>query len=260
MIVLTLAILFPVWFMVINSLKSSAEFASDPAGLPRSPGFGAFAEAVQGRDIGRLFGNSLYISLISVAGATVFGALAAYAIAKFRFAGRRLVFGSLMPLMVIPPIAVLVPQFALFGAMGLIGNPWAVILIYIGIMLPFTIYLLQAFFAGIPDELIDAARIDGAGPLATFLRVVAPLARPGLITAAMVNFVYAWNELLISLVFLQSDQSRTLVVGLTVFRSRLSLDVPVLMAGLTIATLPVVAAYFLGQRYLVAGLLSGVGK
>jgi ABC-type glycerol-3-phosphate transport system permease component len=135
-----------------------------------------------------------------------------------------------------------------------------VIIIYIGLMLPFTVYLLRNFFASFPDELLDAAALDGAGPLTTFRRVVLPVSRPALITAIIVNFVFAWNELLIALVFLQSEGSRTLVVGLTVFRSRFSLDVPVLMAGLTLATVPVLLVYLFGQRYLVRGLLAGSTK
>lgn len=260
LILLALAILFPLYFPVVNSFKSNAEFLRSPAGLPTSPTLRAYSEAVAGRGVGLLFLNSTIISVTSVATATVLGAMAAYAIAKMDFRGRSLAFHSLLPLMVVPPIAVLVPQFVLFGHLGLVGHRAAVILIYVGIMLPFTVYLLRNFFLGIPNDIIDSARLDGAGPWVVFWRIVLPLARPGLITAAIINFVFAWNELLISLVFLQNENSRTLVVGLTIFRSRLTLDVPVLMAGLTVATIPVVLVYAFGQRYLVRGLLSGIGK
>jgi len=260
LVLVALAVLGPLYFLVANSLKTSEQFIASPMGLPTTPSLRAYQEAVSGRRIGSLFVNSAVISFFSVVLATGFGALAAYALAKMRFRGQGWALRLLLPLMVIPPIAVLVPQFKLMSAVGLVGHRASVILIYVGIMLPFTVYLLRNFFAAIPDDVLESARLDGAGPLMTFWRVVLPLSGPALLTAGIVNFVFAWNELLIALVFLQSEGSRTLVVGLTVFRSRLSLDVPVLMAGLTIATVPVLLVYLFGQRYLVRGLLSGSGR
>lgn len=260
LVVVALVILVPLYFMVVNSLKTNQAFISSPIGLPSELSLRAYREAVAGRSVGLLFLNSAVISVASVAAATVFGALAAFALAKIRFRGRELFFRLMLPLMVIPPIALLVPQFKLMSAAGLVNHRASVILIYVGLMLPFTVYLLRNFFASFPDELLDAASIDGCSRLEAFVRVVLPVSKPALITAALVNFVFAWNELLIALVFLQSDTSRTLVVGLTVFRSRFSLDVPVLMAGLTIATIPVLLMYLFGQRYLVRGLLAGSEK
>jgi len=260
MVILALIILLPLYFLVVNSLKTNAEFAASPLAFPTTVTFGAYKKALQGQGIGRLFLNSAVISVFSVFFATVFGALAAFALAKMDFRGRSWGLRLLLPLMVIPPIALLVPQFKVLSAAGLVNNPSSVILIYIGIMLPFTIYLLRNFFLSFPEEILESARLDGNGSLGTFWRVVLPLSGPSLLTASIVNFVFAWNELLISLVFLQSDNSRTLVVGLTIFQSRLSLNVPVLMAGLTIATIPVLLVYLFGQRFLVRGLLSGSGK
>lgn len=260
MIAVTLAILLPLYFLLANSFKTNAEFIDSPMGLPMAPSLDAYAEAISGRKIGLLFFNSAVISVFSVVFATGFGALTAYALAKLEFRGRAWGLRLLLPLMVIPPIALLVPQFKLMSAVNLVGNPASVILIYTGIMLPFTVYLLRNFFVAFPNEVLESAKLDGNGPFMTFWRVVMPLSGPALLTAGIVNFVFAWNELLIALVFLQSENSRTLVVGLTVFRSRLSLDVPVLMAGLTIATIPVLLVYLFGQRFLVQGLLSGAGK
>jgi ABC-type glycerol-3-phosphate transport system permease component len=259
-VVMAVAVLVPLYFLVVNSLKNSTDFAASPLGLPRHPTLGAYREALAGRNIGLLFLNSLVISVSSVVIATTFGALAAFALAKMSFRGRALLFRLMLPLMVVPPIALLVPQFKLMSALGLVDNRLSVIVLYVGLMLPFTVYLLRNFFAAVPEEMLEAARLDGCGTLATLWRVVLPVSGPALMTAAVVNFVFAWNELLISLVFLQSESQRTLVVGLTLFRSRFSLDVPVLMAGLTIATIPVFLVYLFGQRFLVRGLLSGSGK
>ena len=260
MLIMSAVILVPLYFMVANSLKSNQDFARSPLSLPSSPSLHAYQEAIAGRNVGLLFLNSAVIAVLSVVVATALGALAAFALAKLQFRGRELFFRLMLPLMVIPPIALLVPQFKLMSAAGLVNHRASVIVIYIGLMLPFTIYLLRNFFISFPDELLDAAALDGCNTLSSLFPVVLPVSRPALITAAIVNFVFAWNELLIALVFLQSEGSRTLVVGLTVFRSRFSLDVPVLMAGLTIATLPVLLIYLFGQRYLVRGLLAGSNK
>lgn len=260
LVIMTLVILVPLYFMVVNSLKSNDAFVASPLGLPSRPSLRAYQEAVAGRNVGLLFLNSAIITVCSVLAATTFGALAAFALAKLSFRGRDLAFKLMLPLMVIPPIVLLVPQFKLMSAVGLVNNRLSVIVIYVGLMLPFTIYLLRNFFISFPNELLDAATLDGCTPFGAFRRIVLPVSQPAVITAALVNFVFAWNELLIALVFLQSEGSRTLVVGLTVFRSRFSLDVPVLMAGLTIATVPVLLAYLFGQRYLVRGLLAGSTK
>lgn len=260
LVLLTLAILLPLYFMVSNSFRSNDDFLRAPLSFPTHLSLRTYKEAVTGRDVGLLFWNSCVVSFASVIVATATGALAAFALAKFEFRGRDTLFRLMLPLMVVPPIVLLIPQFKMMSTIGLVNNRLSVIVIYVGIMLPFTIYLLRNFFRAFPNELLDAAVMDGCTPFMTFRRIVLPMSGPALVTAFIVNFVFAWNELLISLVFLQSDRLRTLVVGLTVFRSRFSLDVPVLMAGLTIATIPVLLLYVFGQRFLVRGLLSGSGK
>jgi ABC-type glycerol-3-phosphate transport system permease component len=219
MVLLMFAILFPLYFMVVNGFKSNSEFANNPLALPRHLTFGNYVEAVNGRNFGTLFLNSLVITTSSVLITTAAGALAGFALAKFRFKGRDTLFNLMLPLMVIPPIVLLIPEFEVMSALGLVNTFASVIVIYIGIMLPFTIYLLRNFFISFPTSLIDAA-----------------------------------------LVFLQDEELRTLMIGVSLFRSRLTLDVPALMAGLTIATIPIVLLYLAGQRYLIEGLLSGAVK
>jgi ABC-type glycerol-3-phosphate transport system permease component len=260
LLLVAVTILLPLYFMVVNSFKSNDAFFDSPLSPPNNISLRAYREAISGRHVGTLFLNSAIISISSVAVATAVSALAAFALAKLQFRGRDMFFRAMLPLMVVPPITLLIPQFKLMSAAGLVNHRLSVIVIYVGLMLPFTIYLLRNFFISFPNELLDAAVLDGCSNLVTLRRVVLPMSYPALITAGLVNFVFAWNELLIALVFLQSEGSRTLVVGLTVFRSRFSLDVPVLMAGLTIATLPVLLVYLVGQRYLVRGLLAGSGK
>ena len=166
----------------------------------------------------------------------------------------------MIALMVIPPVVLVIPLFSLGVELNLINTFRLVIVIYIGLMLPFSIYMLWSFFRTIPHALLEAATVDGANSLQIFLRVVLPLSGAPLVTLAIVNVLWAWNELLFALIFLQSDSSHTVMAGLTAFQNRYTLDIPVVMAGLSLATLPIVAIYLLGQRYFTRGLVAGALK
>jgi ABC-type glycerol-3-phosphate transport system permease component len=260
LLIMAAAVMFPLYFMVANSLKSDPSFARSALSIPFRPTWSKYLEAFRSSDIGRFFFNSLAISVISVAVATVCSASAGFAFAKMTFRGRETIFRIMLPAMAIPSIVLLVPQFKLMSQLNLINSRWSVIILYIGIMLPMSLYLFRNYFRAFPGELLDAAAIDGLGPVRTLVQVVLPASRPVIFTAVIVNFVFAWNELLLALVFLQNEQQRTLMVGVTVFSGLYSLDVPKLMAGMTIATIPVVIVYLVGQRHLMRGLLGGIGK
>jgi ABC-type glycerol-3-phosphate transport system permease component len=259
LLLMAVAVLFPLYFMVSNSFKSDHAFASNALEPPTSPTLGKYRAALTTAGLGRFFLNSTIITVVSVTIATAAAALAAYALATLRFRGRETFFRVMLPTMAIPSIVLLVPQFRLMSHLGLVNTRWSVIILYIGVMLPLSIYLFRNVFLAFPTELLDAAAIDGCSVLGAFWRIVVPASRPAIVTTLLVNTVFAWNELLLALVFLQDQHQRTLVVGLTVFNSLYSLDVPELMAGMTLATIPVVAFYLFGQRYLVRGLLSGMG-
>ncbi|MGH3273794.1 MAG: carbohydrate ABC transporter permease [Streptosporangiaceae bacterium] len=260
LLLMAIAVLFPLYFMVANSLKTDPVFARNALTIPLQPTLAKYIAAFRSADLGRYFVNSLLISVISVAVATTIAALAAFAFAKMSFRGRETIFRVMLPAMAIPSIALLVPQFKLMSHLNLINSRWSVIILYIGIMLPMSLYLFRNFFRAFPDELLEAAAIDGVGPMRTLIRIVLPASRPVIFTAVIINFVFAWNELLLALVFLQNEQQRTLMVGLTLFNGLYSLDVPELMAGMTLATVPVVVVYLIGQRHLMRGLLGGIGK
>jgi raffinose/stachyose/melibiose transport system permease protein len=126
--------------------------------------------------------------------------------------------------------------------------------------LPFSIYLMTNFFQTIPHEIVEAARIDGCSNIGVFWRIMMPLSAPAVITLIVVNALWVWNELLIALVFMQKDELKTLMVGIAALRSRNYVDIPVTMAGLLIATIPIVVVYIFGQRYFIRGLTSGAVK
>jgi ABC-type glycerol-3-phosphate transport system permease component len=153
-----------------------------------------------------------------------------------------------------------IPLFKVMIALRILNTYPSVVLIYAGLTLPFSIYMLASFFRTIPGAIIDSARIDGCPDMRVLRSIVVPLSGPAVVTIILVNALWVWNELLIAVIFLQKDELKTLMVGLTIFKSRYNLDIPVTMAGLVLATVPMLALYFAGQKYFVKGLVTGAVK
>lgn len=252
--------LYPVFFMVTTALKTRDQYLDDKLGLPWPLAWGNFEQAVRGGELFHWFGNSVIFTVGSVVLSTIIAALAAFAIARMRFRGQNALLTVNVALMVVPPVVMLIPLFVLFTQIEFVSTYHGVILIYAGLVTPFSVYMLTGFFRAIPRELFESAVIDGASHLRILWRVVVPLSLPAFLTLVLVNSLFVWNELLIALVFLPTDEMKTLMVGLTVFRSRYNLDVPITMAGMVLAVVPMVLLYLFGQRFFVRGLTAGAVK
>jgi raffinose/stachyose/melibiose transport system permease protein len=248
---------FPIYFMVVNAFKSEAEYLTNRFAPPREWTLSTMEEALTSGSLYLWLGNSALIAAVAVTASTLIAALGAYPIALMRWRPAPFLLAALVALMVVPPIVLVVPLFQQAAAIGVLNTYWIAIVVYAGFMVPFSTFMLATFFRTIPRELLEAARIDGAGLLRTLVSVVLPLSRPALVTVVIVQALWAWNEVLIALVFLQDDGLRTLMVGLTVFQSRYQLDVPLVMAGMLWATIPMLALYLAGQRFFVRGLTAG---
>lgn len=260
MILLVVVILFPLYFMSVNSFKTHEEYVNNMIGLPHAFTVQNYVEAFEGKPFGQWFLNSMLLTIAAVLVTGILALLAGYAFAKMKFRGQKALFRVIVPLMSVPPVVMIIPQFQIIKIFGLVNTRVSVIIIYVGIMLPMTIYLMRNFMKTVPDSLLDAAKIDGCGRLKVLTAIMMPLSIPALITSSLVNIVWVWNELLISLVFLQREELRTLMVGITLFKGRFTLDIPVIMAGLVIATVPIVVIYIFAQKYLVEGMLAGSVK
>ena len=186
--------------------------------------------------------------------------LAAYAIARLTFRGRTFLLRLLVALMVIPPAVLILPLFLGLQPLGLTNTYQGVVLIYSGMLVPFSVYMLSSFFRTLPVELFEAARMDGASTLRILRSIVIPLSGPGYITLVVVNAMWVWNELLIALVFLQDDQKRTLMAGLTTMRGRYAINEPMVMSGMFLGALPILLLFLFGQRFFVRGLVAGAVK
>ena len=260
LLIFSLIAVYPVYYMVVTAFKTRQNWLHDQFGLPNPVTLQNFADAFSRGNIPLWFGNSLIVTFFSLIASTVVSALAAYAIARFRFAGRAFYFNSMIALMVIPPAVLILPLFVLMVNISLVNTLTSVIIIYSGLLIPFSVYLLVSFFRSLPSELFDAAAIDGCTNLDTFWRITLPLSTPALVTLVVVNALFVWNELLIALVFLQSESAKTLMPGLTTFKGHFTLNEPLIMAGTLIATVPMILLYLFGQRLFVEGLVAGAVK
>ena len=259
-IAFTLLSLFPVYFMTVSAFKTKVQFLDDKWGLPKSLLLDNFVTAFAGEKFLIRFANSTILTVGSVAVSLVIACLAAYAFARMDFPGKSALFNLILSLMVVPPVVMVVPLFVSMVRWGQINTYRGAILIYVGLLLPFSVYMMTNFFQTIPKEIIDAARIDGCSNFGVFARILMPLSAPAVITLIVVNALWVWNELLIALVFLQKDELKTLMVGIASMRSRNYVDIPATMAGLLVATLPIVILYMFGQRYFIRGLVAGAVK
>ncbi len=255
----TLSALMPIYVMVTGAFKTQSAFLAQPFALPTSPTLNGFSSALSS-GFGRWVLNSAILTGGSVAVTLALASLAAWGFAQRSFKGRDTLLAALVSLMVVPPVVLVIPLFALGSKLNLIDTYEYVIVIYVAFMLPFSIYMLTNFFRTIPKALIEAAQMDGASSFGVFRSVVLPLSAAPLVTLCVVNALWVWNELLIALIFLNDETHRTLMVGITEFQSHYSLNVPTIMAGLSLASLPIVALYLFGQRFFVRGLVAGAIK
>jgi ABC-type glycerol-3-phosphate transport system permease component len=258
--VFTVLCLFPVYYLFATAFKSEGEYLRNLFGLPLKPVVANFLTVFRGRRFLLWFLNSIILTSGSVAASLVIALFAAFAFAKMRFRGRDAILSVILTLMIVPPVVMVIPLFKIMIALRILNTYPSVILIYAGLTLPFSIYMLASFFRTVPGAIIDSARMDGCRDIRVLASIAVPLSGPAVVTIILVNALWVWNELLIAVIFLQKDELKTLMVGLTIFKSRYNLDIPVTMAGLALATVPMLALYFAGQKYFVKGLVAGAVK
>ncbi|WKU02287.1 carbohydrate ABC transporter permease [Micromonospora soli] len=246
--------------MFLSSFKSDKEILTDPWGLPGALRFENWARAWTEAHIGQYFLNSGVVVAGSLALTMLLGATAAYVFARYEFRGRQVVYYLFVGGMMFPVFLALVPLFFVVRNAGLLGTRPGLMLVYAAYSLPFTVFFLTAFFRTLPTSIAEAALIDGCGHFRLFFRVMLPMARPGLISVAIFNFLSHWNQFLLPQVLMQGEHSKpVLAQGLAALAVNQGYqgDFSGLFAGLTIATLPVLAVYVAFQRQIQAGLTAG---
>jgi len=252
--------LVPTLFMILTALKSDEEYAIDKLGFPDSPVIENFRAVLVDSPFLAWMANSVLLVIGAVLLSTIVSGLASYAIACMEFKGRETLLALSTSLMAVPPVVMIVPLFVLYTQLGLISTYQGTILIYAGLITPFSVYLLTTFFRTVPKELFESARIDGAGPFRILIKIVLPLSLPAIVTLVVVNSLYVWNDLLIAIIFLQDDAKRTLMAGISVFQGRYNNQVPLTMAGMVIASAPMLILYIVFQKHFIRGLMAGAIK
>ncbi len=253
---LVLFYLLPFFWMLLNSFKSPLQIIKLPPAFIFQPTLSNFTNVFQGQNFGRYLLNSLIVG----AGSTLFGLLlglpAAFSIA--RYSQRKIAIAILVSRMV-PGIAFLVPLFIMFRQFGMVDTYASLILSHMLVGLPFIVWVMVPFFENIPHELHEAATVDGATVMQTFLKVILPLSGPGIVTCSILAFVFSWNNFMFSIV-LAGDKTKTVPVAIYNFISYAQIDWGGLMAAAVVITLPVLVLTIVTQRYIVRGLTSGAVK
>jgi len=252
---------FPLFWMLSTSLKPSAEiFATPPRLVPAHPTLENFGRLFGETSFVTFFRNSALVSLATVALTLSVSALGAYGLTRFTFAGREKVAGLILTTYMFAPVMIIIPFYILVKELGIVNTRLALVLSYTTFCLPFCLWLLRAFFESIPLELEEAALVDGATRVQAMVRVVLPLAAPGLLAAGLFCFTLSWNEFLYALIFIADDSLKTLPVGLSEFVVSDFAFWGQLMAAAALASLPVIVVYIYLHKYMVQGLTAGAVK
>ncbi|MGD9496268.1 MAG: carbohydrate ABC transporter permease [Armatimonadota bacterium] len=255
---LALLFMLPLIWTVIGSLRPASDLRVHPWGLPHTLQLQNYADAWRGQ-IGLYLLNSTVVTVISVAAIIGLSAPAAYAFARLRFSGSALALGFILTGLLIPAHAVLIPLYQLNAALG-VGDYLAIIGPYVAFGLPLSVLLLRAYFLEVPAELMEAAIIDGAGHLRILWAIFMPIARPAVATVAIFQAAWIWNELPFALVFIKQRGHLTMPVGLLNFQGEHIANWGAILAGVTVAVVPLMVLYLLFQRHIVRGLTAGALK
>ncbi|MDZ7801391.1 MAG: carbohydrate ABC transporter permease [Trueperaceae bacterium] len=253
----TAAVLIPFLLIALTSLKTPDELGAGLLTLPEAPQWGNYLRAWTEGNLRRYFLNSLIVIVPVVVVTPALAAMCAYALALLPLPGRRTLFAVLLLGLVVPYEGLIIPLYYGLRSVGLLNTYLAMILPLIALSLPFGTYLLWATFKSLPDALIDAAVLDGAGRMTVFRHVLLPLARPTFGVLTIFLFIWNWNEFFIPLVMVSDDALRTLPVGIAFFQGRYTTDIPLLAAGATIVAAPLVVVYLAFQRQFISGLVKG---
>ncbi|WNQ10160.1 carbohydrate ABC transporter permease [Paenibacillus aurantius] len=252
--------LYPLFWLFISAFKTNMEFINRPFSLPETWQFENFTRAWTSSHMGRAFGNSVIVSLTSLALTLFISALASFVLARFRFRFKAWIMGFFVVGMLIPIHSTLVPLFILMKQLSLLNTYWALILPYVAFALPTAIFVLTAYLASIPKEMEEAAFIDGTGLWGVFLRIMLPISLPALSTVTILSFLHFWNDFSFALVFISKSSLKTLPLSIATFADGYQTDYSLTLAAMSIAVIPTIVVYLLFQEQVMKGMTAGAVK
>lgn len=256
----SLVVLFPLWVMVINSFKDRLSIYENPFGLPEKWNFSNYTDVLASGDFLIYFRNSLVVVLISLALVLLIGAMVAYALANWKGKWSTVMFFFFVVGMMLPIKIASIKLLEMMRALNLLNTIWALIPIYVAMGIPISVFILTEFIRQIPEELTEAALIDGAGRFRIFGQIIVPLLRPALATVGIYNLVPFWNDLWFPLIFINDEKQKTLLLGVTRLFGQYQTDWSKVLAVLTLSALPVMILYLIMSRQFIKGLTAGAVK
>ncbi len=252
--------LFPLLWLVVTALKTNREYIASPFTLPAVPQISNFVNAWGSANLGQMIINSIIVSF----SATILNALAAsmasYALSRFRFRAGEWIFALLAAGIMVPLNAMMVPYFTIFSKVGLVDSLAALIILYAAINLPISTVIIRGFMDDFPKEVEEAAWIDGCGFYGRFFRMVLPLSKTGIVTAATFTFLTCWNEFVYANLLTSSPETKTIQIGIRYFTNQFSTDYVSMYAAIVIAIIPSIVIYMIFQEQIIAGLTAGAVK
>ncbi|WP_411255280.1 carbohydrate ABC transporter permease [Neobacillus niacini] len=256
LIVYFLAVAYPLFWIIINSFKTTDQIYASSWSMPIQWLFSNYVEAWN-NGVSKYFLNSVIVTTFSVVITVTLSALSAFGLTRFEFKGKSLILGLLAAGLMFPPQVSLIPLYKLVQTLGIYDTHWALIIPYVAFRISLILLLIRSFFLQIPKELEEAAYLEGCTTFGIFYRIFLPLSKPILWTSALLTAYYAWNEFLFANIFIDTDTTKTITVGLLSFRDALYTNWGVLMAGLVLSALPLVILFLIVQRHFVRGLAEG---
>lgn len=257
---LALSVLYPFFFLITSSLRTQADYLQNPLGLPTAVTFDNFVILWNNYGAGQAFLNSLLVVAIALSIQLVLALLAGFAMAKYPVPGAKYITGAFVSVMLIPSQVLILPIYLMLSRLGMVGNYSGLILVYVATGLPFAVFFLTVSFRAIPNEVLEAARIDGAGFLRTMWSIVFPMGSSSIATLAVLQLLGMWNELLFAIILVPEQSMRLLTPALAQVGDRFLNEQPLVSAGLLITASVPILLLAVASRYIMRGLAVGVSR
>ncbi|MFM1652425.1 carbohydrate ABC transporter permease [Brevibacillus sp. B_LB10_24] len=257
--VYAICVIYPIFWLAMNGLKTNSQFFLDTWSLPTEWHWENY-KAAWAAGVGKYFLNSVLVTTVSVGLVLLISSLAAFALSRFEFKGRQILFILILSGLMLAPQVSLISLYKMLQLLGIYNTYWALIIPYVAFHVPFAVFLIRSYFLSLPREVEDSAYIDGCNSWGVFWHVILPMSRPIIASTALLTSMSIWNEFMFAMVFVENADLRTIPVGLMNLRSQLNTNFGVQLAGLAISALPMIVAFILFQRQFVRGLSAGSVK
>ena len=252
--------IYPVIWMIFGSLKTTSDFYTNIWGIPETFHISNYIEAWERGGLGQKYINSIFVTGLFLLIIIPVNCCAAYVLARVKFRGRKMIYMFLLVGMMIPGGILGMPTYSVALKLGLVNSTWGIAFVYAGQAISFGVFLMRSFYISLPKSLEDAAMIDGCNRFQSFVKVVLPLTKPGIMIQVVFSGLNTWNEYFLASIMLRSEEVKTLPLGIMTFVGEYSTDFPQMFAALTAATMPLIIIYLFAQKQFIAGLTAGATK